>query len=109
MKKSARRRTRRGALRQARHRREPRRAASALEERVAERTAELIAANEQLQKEVAHGKRAQEALRESERQFRLLVETIPALLWRGTPEGELDYLNQRAVAFLGHTAESLTG
>ena len=54
-------------------------------------------------------KRAEEALRQSERQFRLLVETIPALVWRGTPEGELDYLNERAVEFLGHTADSLTG
>jgi PAS domain S-box-containing protein len=54
-------------------------------------------------------KRTEEALRTSERQFRLLVETIPALVWRSTPEGELDYLNQRAVEYLGHTAESLTG
>lgn len=54
-------------------------------------------------------KRTEEALRKSERQFRLLVETIPALVWRGTPEGELDYLNRRAVEYLGHTAESLSG
>jgi PAS domain S-box-containing protein len=54
-------------------------------------------------------KRAEDALRKSERQFRLLVETIPALVWRGTPEGELDYLNRRAVEYLGHTAESLAG
>ena len=54
-------------------------------------------------------KRAEDAIRASERQFRLLVETIPALVWRGTPEGELDYLNERAVEYLGHTAESLTG
>jgi PAS domain S-box-containing protein len=54
-------------------------------------------------------KRTEEALRKSERQFRLLVETIPALVWRGTPEGELDYLNRRAVEYLGHTAESLAG
>jgi PAS domain S-box-containing protein len=54
-------------------------------------------------------KRTEEALRKSERQFRLLVETIPALVWRGTPEGELDYLNRRAVEYLGHTADSLAG
>jgi PAS domain S-box-containing protein len=53
-------------------------------------------------------KRAEDALRKSERQFRLLVETVPALVWRGTAEGELDYLNQRAVAYLGHTAQSLS-
>jgi PAS domain S-box-containing protein len=59
--------------------------------------------------DVDERKRAEEALREGEREFRLLVETIPALVWRGTPEGELDYLNQRAVEYLGHTAQSLSG
>jgi steroid delta-isomerase-like uncharacterized protein len=54
-------------------------------------------------------KGAEEALLKSERQLRLLVETIPALVWRGTPEGELDYLSRRAVKFLGYTAESLAG
>ena len=52
-------------------------------------------------------KRAEEALGASERRFRLMVETIPALVWCGTPEGELDYLNQRAVEYLGHPAQSL--
>jgi steroid delta-isomerase-like uncharacterized protein len=54
-------------------------------------------------------KETEEALRKSWRQFRLLVETIPALVWRSTPEGDLDYLNRRAVEYLGHTAESLAG
>ena len=56
-----------------------------------------------------HTRRRAEAFAASESQFRLLVETIPALVWRGTPEGELDYLNQRAVKYLGETAESLAG
>ncbi|HMI56309.1 MAG TPA: PAS domain S-box protein, partial [Gemmatimonadaceae bacterium] len=72
-----------------------RQAGEALDERVAQRTRELAIANEEL--------------RESERKFRLLVETIPALVWRGTSEGELDYLNERAVEYLGHTAQSLAG
>jgi PAS domain S-box-containing protein len=74
------------------------------------RTSELIATNERLTREVAEHRQTEEALRalrQSEGQFRLLVETIPALVWRGTPEGELDYLNQRAVDYLGHTAETL--
>ena len=54
-------------------------------------------------------KGTEEALRKSERQFRLLVETIPALVWRSTPEGDLDYLNHRALEYLGQTAESLAG
>jgi len=53
-------------------------------------------------------KQAEEALRKSERQFRLLVDTVPALVWRGTAEGELDYLNQRAVDYLGHTTQRLS-
>src|SRR5262249_1540437 len=59
--------------------------------------------------EIDDHKKAEEALQASERKFRLLVETIPALVWRSTPEGELDYLNRRAVEYLGHTAESLAG
>jgi PAS domain S-box-containing protein len=51
---------------------------------------------------------AEDALRNSERQYRLLVDTIPALVWRGTADGDLDFLNQRAVEYLGHTAESLS-
>jgi len=53
-------------------------------------------------------KQAEDALRKSERQFRLLVDTIPALVWRGTAEGDLDYLNQRAVDYLGYSTESLS-
>ena len=74
------------------------------------RANELIAANERLTNEVAARHQTEEGLRRAyqhEGRFRLLVETIPALVWRGTPEGELDYLNQRAVEYLGHTAEGL--
>jgi PAS domain S-box-containing protein len=50
-----------------------------------------------------------EAVRASEQKLKLIVDTIPALVWRGTPTGELDYLNQRAVEYLGHTAADLAG
>ena len=73
-------------------------------------TSNLIATNERLTRELTEHRQTEEALRalrQREGQFRLLVETIPALVWRGTPEGELDYLNQRAVDYLGHSAESL--
>src|SRR5262245_3232129 len=72
-----------------------------------ERASDVIAANERLSREVAEYRRAEASPRASELDFQLLVETIPALVWRGTPEGELDYLNQRAVEYLGHTAQSL--
>jgi PAS domain S-box-containing protein len=52
-------------------------------------------------------KQAEDALRKSEHQFRLLVDAVPTLVWRGTADGDLDYLNQRAVNYLGHTMQSL--
>jgi PAS domain S-box-containing protein len=44
---------------------------------------------------------AEDALRESEQHLRLLVETIPALVWRQTAEGVPDYVNRRVLDYLG--------
>ena len=41
------------------------------------------------------GNRAEEALTSSEQELRLLVEAIPALVWRAGPEGNIDYVNKR--------------
>ena len=53
-------------------------------------------------------KQAEDALRGSERELRQLVEAIPALVWRGTAEGDLDYTNWRLANYLGKTAAELT-
>jgi len=58
--------------------------------------------------DVTDSRITEEALGKREREFRLLVETIPALVWRSTRGGELDYLNQRAIDYLGHTTQSLS-
>jgi PAS domain-containing protein len=42
-----------------------------------------------------------EALTGGERELRLLVETIPALVWRAGPEGNIDYINKRVLEYLG--------
>jgi PAS domain S-box-containing protein len=49
----------------------------ALEQRVAERTAELSKANQVLKEQIAERQRAEKALRESEARFRALVEHAP--------------------------------
>jgi PAS domain S-box-containing protein len=49
-------------------------------------------------------RRAEEAVRERERDLGLTIETIPALVWCAAPDGEATYLNQR---ILNYTGESL--
>jgi PAS domain-containing protein len=40
------------------------------------------------------GSRTEEALTNSAQELRLLVETIPALVWRAGPEGNIEYVNK---------------
>ena len=50
-------------------------------------------------------KNAEQALRASEHHLRLLTETIPALVWRTTPDGEIDYVNRRVLEYTGKPLE----
>jgi PAS domain S-box-containing protein len=49
---------------------------------------------------------AEEALRSTERQLRLLIDAIPALVWCATPDGEPSYLNKRMIDFTGLPLDS---
>jgi PAS domain S-box-containing protein len=49
--------------------------------------------------------RAEEALRQRERELLLLVDMVPSYLWRLTPEGETTLVNKRLAEFLGVDAE----
>jgi PAS domain S-box-containing protein len=50
-------------------------------------------------------RQAEQALRASEHQLRLITETIPALVWRTTPDGEIDYVNRRVLDYTGKPLE----
>ncbi len=50
-------------------------------------------------------KRVEEALRESERQLRLIVDTIPGLVAVFGPQGEIESLNKQFLGYLGQTHE----
>jgi formate hydrogenlyase transcriptional activator len=52
---------------------------------------------------------AKEALRGSEESFRVIVDSIPAFAWYASPDGKLEYLNQRIVDYTGARQEDLVG
>jgi PAS domain S-box-containing protein len=50
-------------------------------------------------------KRAEEALRESERSFKLTIDTIPALAWSARPDGSAEFFSQHYLDYVGLSAE----
>jgi len=54
-------------------------------------------------------KRAEEALRASDLNFRLIIDSIPGLVHTLTAAGELEFVNQQNLAYFGKTLEELRG
>ncbi|GAC1655278.1 MAG: hypothetical protein NVS9B15_16060 [Acidobacteriaceae bacterium] len=54
-------------------------------------------------------RRAEQALRESEQQFRDLANTIPQLAWIARPDGHIFWYNQRWYEYTGTTASQMEG
>jgi PAS domain S-box-containing protein len=46
--------------------------------------------------------------KKAELELRVLIETLPAMMWRATPDGEADYINQRLSDYLGRPVTELT-
>jgi len=86
-----------------------RRVAAELNERVAQRTSDLAAANEELRSEIAERRRAEGALRESERESRSIIDTIPALAWSARTDGSGEFFNQHYLDFTGFSATEASG
>jgi PAS domain S-box-containing protein len=80
-----------------------------LERRVAERTLQLEAVNQALRREIAEREQAEEALRRSEDRLRLVIDTLPALVWSKLPDGSADFLNQRFLEYTGLSPEEALG
>ena len=96
-------------LREARLLTDQRQIAGELERGVAERTAGLAAANEELRKEIADRRRAEEALRDSEQGFRLIVDGIAGLVAIMRATGEVEVVNRQVLDYFGRTADELKG
>src|SRR5216683_8348896 len=53
--------------------------------------------------------RADVALTSSDQELRLLVETIPALVWRAGPDGNVEYVNKRVLEYFGAPLGEIVG
>lgn len=73
-----------------------------LEMRVTERTYALTQVNQQLISEIAERQI-------SEERFRFLAESIPQHVWIADANGNLEYINQRALDYFGCTPEQILG
>ena len=75
---------------------------SELESRVKARTAELAAANRELEIKIAERAQAEEAMRESEKKFRSMFENATNGFFQSTPEGRFLTVNPAMVRILGY-------
>ena len=75
---------------------------AALQQRVEERTAESVKANDQLSREIEERKRIEEALRESEERYRTLTEHVADGVTL-VQNGKFLFVNNAFVSMFGHT------
>jgi PAS domain S-box-containing protein len=76
-----------------------------LELRVQERTAELLQTNEQLKREIEDRKRIEQELRESETRYRLLINNIPSIVYRGYKDWSVDFMDEKVKSLTGYGME----
>jgi PAS domain S-box-containing protein len=110
-------------LQEARLLRQQKRLSIELDQRVAERTAALSRANDELRKEIGERKKVEERLLEneaalqkafdeikkSETKFRQVFDAIPTLAWCNLPDGPNEFLNKRWHDYTGLSPEESHG
>ena len=94
-------------LQEARLLSEQKRVAKELDQRVAQRTRELAAANEELKKEITERRRAEEKLRQDEKELRRIIDAIPQTIVVLGPDGRNLYANQAMLDYTGLTLDEV--
>ena len=84
-----------------------RRAHDELEKRVAERTSELLKANERLSLEIEEHKRTEEARVDSERKYRALINEASDAIVLSDTEGNVLDTNKKALELFGYSKDEL--
>ncbi len=79
-----------------------------LNQQVSERTSTLEENNQTLQREILERRRVENALRQSEQNFRLLSEILPQLIWVINSDGTPNYFNHKSREFFGFLEHSST-
>jgi PAS domain S-box-containing protein len=85
------------------------RAHDELETRVAERTKDLLFANEQLQREIMERKQTENELSESESRFRSFLENLGDVAYETDVHGRLTYVNRMAAEIIDIPVKELIG
>jgi PAS domain S-box-containing protein len=80
-----------------------------LEKRVQERTAALAGANQELKREIAERKRAEQVIKDSQALYSSLVENLPVHVLRKDIDGRFTFANQSFCDLLGKPLEEITG
>ncbi len=96
-------------LQEARLRSEQKRVAGELDRRVAQRTTELAAANEELRKQIANRKHAEEDLRSSEEKHRVIVEAAHDAVLSMDDKGAILLANPATRRIFGYDPAEIVG
>jgi len=68
----------------------------------------VVFASRQLAKQIRVQHQTEAALRQSERNYRLLVQNIPALVYRGYADGRVDFVDDKVEGVTGYTREDFS-
>ena len=76
-----------------------------LEGRVQKRTAELDKTNTQLKQELESRKRTEQALRASEDKYRVLIENLPGVVFRGYSDCSVEFIDEKIEVLTGYDVD----